>query len=76
MAVITFMSDFGTQDHYVAAVKSGIIRINPALNIIDISHDIQSFDLGHASFVIKQVYRDFPKGTVHLIAVDSVGVLS
>ena len=73
MAVITFMSDFGTQDHYVAAVKSGIIRVNPALNIIDVSHDIQLFDLSHASFVMKQVYRDFPKGTVHLIAVDSVG---
>ncbi len=73
MAVITFMSDFGTQDHYVAAVKSQIIKVNPALNIIDISHDIKMFDLSHASFVMKHVYRDFPKGTVHLLAVDSVG---
>ncbi|MGB3467977.1 MAG: SAM-dependent chlorinase/fluorinase [Cyclobacteriaceae bacterium] len=73
MAVITFLSDFGTKDHYVAAVKSQIIQVNPALNIIDISHDIQLFDLSHASFVMKHVYRDFPKGTVHLLAVDSVG---
>lgn len=73
MAVITFLSDFGTKDHYVAAVKSQIIKINPALNVIDISHDIQSFDLSHASFVMKHVYADFPKGTVHLLAVDSVG---
>ncbi|MEL6561468.1 MAG: SAM-dependent chlorinase/fluorinase [Bacteroidota bacterium] len=73
MAVITFMSDFGTRDHYVAAVKSQIISVNPTLNIIDISHDIKLFDLSHASFVMKHVYKEFPKGTVHLLAVDSVG---
>ncbi len=73
MAVITFMSDFGYTDHYVAAVKSQVLRINAALNIIDISHEIKEFDLSHASFVAKQVFRDFPKGSVHMIAVDSVG---
>lgn len=73
MAIITFMSDFGTEDHYVAAVKAKILSINPGINIVDISHNIKPFDIAHASYVMGSVFRDFPKGTVHLCAVDSVG---
>lgn len=73
MAIITFMSDFGMSDHYVSAVKAKIISINPGLRIVDISHDIEPFNIAHAAFVLKSVYKDFPKGTVHLIAVNSHG---
>jgi len=71
MAIITFMSDFGRSDHYVSAVKAKILSINPGLRIIDISHEIEPFNLAHAAYVMKAVFRDFPKGTVHLIAVNS-----
>lgn len=71
MAIITFMSDFGRSDHYVSAVKAKILSINPGLKIVDISHDIEPFNLAHAAFVMKSVYMDFPKGTVHLISVNS-----
>lgn len=73
MALITFMSDFGDGDHYVAAVKAMILRMNPGLNIVDISHSIEVYDLAHASYVLGSVFREFPEGTVHLVAVDSVG---
>ncbi len=73
MAVVTFMSDFGTSDHYVAAVKASILKYDPSANIVDISHDINSFDIGHAAYVLKQVFRDFPEGSVHLVSVDTVG---
>lgn len=73
MAIITFLSDFGNEDHYVAAVKAKILNINPGINIVDISHNIKPFDIAHASYVLGAVFRDFPKGTVHLCAVDSVG---
>lgn len=71
MAIITFMSDFGMSDHYVSAVKAKILSINPGLRIIDISHDIEPFNLAHAAYVLKSVFRDFPKGTVHLVSVNS-----
>lgn len=71
MAVITFMSDFGTEDHYVAAVKAAILRSSPAIQVIDISHSIYPSDIGHASYVLKSVFRDFPEGTVHLCAIDT-----
>ncbi len=71
MAIITFMSDFGMSDHYVSAVKAKILSINPGLRIIDISHEIEPFNLAHAAFVLKSVFRDFPKGTIHLVSVNS-----
>jgi len=72
MAVITFMSDFGTRDHYVASVKASIISHDPNRQIIDISHDIRPYDIAHAANVLKNTFREFPQGSVHLIAVDSV----
>lgn len=73
MAIVTFMSDFGTEDHYVAAVKAAILTANPSINIVDISHNIYPSDIGHASYVLKNVFRDFPVGSVHLCAVDMSG---
>ena len=72
MAVITFMSDFGTDDHYVATVKGKILSKKPDQQIVDISHAIKPYDISHAAVVLKSVYREFPEGTVHLVSVDSV----
>jgi len=71
MSVITFMSDFGTEDHYVAAVKAAIIKTNPQARVIDISHHIGHADIAHASHVLKSVYNDFPDNTVHICAIDT-----
>jgi S-adenosyl-L-methionine hydrolase (adenosine-forming) len=72
MAVITFMSDFGTDDHYVAAVKAAIVSASVNQSIADISHTIKPYDIAHAANVLKNVYKDFPEGSVHLVAVDSM----
>ncbi|WP_422360151.1 SAM hydrolase/SAM-dependent halogenase family protein [Reichenbachiella sp.] len=71
MAIVTFLSDFGQSDHYVAAVKASILKENPNINIVDISHQIAVGDVGHAAFVLDAVFRDFPEGTVHLFAVSN-----
>ncbi|MEM6830933.1 MAG: SAM-dependent chlorinase/fluorinase [Bacteroidota bacterium] len=72
MPVITFMSDFGTEDHYVAAVKGKLLSKAPDQQIIDISHHIKPFDISHGATVLAGVFRDFPQGTIHLVAVDSI----
>ena len=72
MSVITFLSDFGTEDHYVAAVKASILQHHPECQIIDLSHHIGQADIAHAAYVLRNVYNDFPENTVHLCAVDSV----
>ncbi|RNI28150.1 hypothetical protein EFA69_18935 [Rufibacter immobilis] len=73
MGILTFLSDFGTIDHYVASVKAKILTLNPAQVIVDISHHVDPFNIAHGYHVINSVYQDFPRGTVHLIAVDTHG---
>jgi hypothetical protein len=73
MAIVTLLTDSGESDHYVAAIKARIISVNPGIRIEDISHKIKPSDIAHAAFVLRAVFRDFPKGTVHLVGVDSIG---
>jgi S-adenosylmethionine hydrolase len=75
MALITFMSDFGTTDHYVAAVKARIMAKRPEQIIVDISHHIEHYNIAHGSYVLGNVFREFPKGTIHLVAVHATGGL-
>ena len=69
MSIITFISDFGMYDHYVSSVKASILKYNTNNKIIDISHDIKKYDLSHAAHVFKNVYKEFPQGSTHIIAV-------
>ncbi|HEY9117167.1 MAG TPA: SAM-dependent chlorinase/fluorinase [Roseivirga sp.] len=71
MTLITFTSDFGLSDHYVAQSKARILTEYPDANIIDISHQTKPFDLADIAFVISSTYQDFPKGTIHFIGGDS-----
>ncbi|MFY0591449.1 SAM hydrolase/SAM-dependent halogenase family protein [Roseivirga sp.] len=71
MPLITFISDFGQSDHYVAFTKARILREHPEAQIIDISHDVKPFNLAHIAFVLKSVFREFPAGTIHLIGNDA-----
>ncbi len=73
MAIITFLSDFGESDHYTAAVKAKILATNSNLHIVDISHRINPCDIAHGAYVLRSVFRDFPEGTVHIVAINSTG---
>jgi S-adenosylmethionine hydrolase len=72
MQFITITTDFGTQDFYVGALKGALLRSRPSLHLVDVSHDIPPFDIVRASFVIANVWREFPEGTIHLIGVNCV----
>jgi S-adenosylmethionine hydrolase len=73
MAIVTLLTDSGESDFYVAAIKAKILSINPGLTIVDISHQISPCDIAHGAFVLRGVFRDFPKGTVHLVGIDATG---
>lgn len=70
MAVITLTTDMGIQDHYDALIKASIIRNAPEARIIEISHFIPPFDIVRAAFVLRNSYREFPEGSVHIIGVE------
>jgi hypothetical protein len=65
------MSDFGTEDYYVAAVRARILSRSPNQTIVDITHHVKPFDIMQASNILMHTFNEFPKGTVHLVAIDS-----
>lgn len=71
MPVITLTTDWGIRDFYAAALKGALLSANTNFNIVDISHQIDPFDLTKASFVFKNAFRFFPENTIHLVAVSS-----
>lgn len=71
MGVITFTSDYGLIDHRVAAVKGKVLSLKEDVKVIDISHDIQAYNLLQTAYVVRNAYSFFPAGTVHIISVDS-----
>ncbi|MBN2372434.1 SAM-dependent chlorinase/fluorinase [bacterium] len=69
-SIITLTTDFGIQGPFVGSMKGAILQINPDVKIIDISHQINPFDLFDAAFLVSCAYGYFPEGTVHCIVVD------
>lgn len=68
--IITLITDFGIRDGYVGVMKGVIAGINPDALVIDISHEVAPQDISEAALIIRDSYRYFPKGTVHLAVVD------
>jgi S-adenosylmethionine hydrolase len=68
--IITLTTDFGEADYYVPAMKGVIHTINPAAEVIDLTHLIPPHDIYAAAFTLMCCYKDFPRGTVHLVVVD------
>ena len=71
MSLITLTTDFGTKDHFVGAVKGAIYTELPNAKIVDITHQITPFSITETAYILKNSYKSFPKGTIHIIGVDS-----
>ncbi len=64
------MTDFGTTDGYVAAMKGALLSVFPKASFVDITHHIPTQDITEAAFQLANVWSLFPPGTVHLTVVD------
>ncbi len=71
MPIVTLMTDFGNKDYAVAAVKGAILTTVENPKIIDISHEIAPYNSTQAAYVLKNAYKTFPKGSIHIIGVES-----
>ena len=71
MPIITLTTDFGIKDHFVSAVKGSIYTELPEAIIVDISHEISPFHITQAAYIIQNAYKSFPKGSIHIIGIDS-----
>ena len=68
--IITLTTDFGEADYFAAAMKGAIYSVNPAVEIVDITHMIPPHDIYSAAFTLMCCYKDFPRMTIHMVIVD------
>lgn len=68
--VISFLSDFGLQDHYVGVVKAVIATLAPDARVIDIAHQVAPGNVLGGAYLLKASCNYFPRGTVHLAVID------
>tara|TARA_B100000902_G_C27235553_1_gene877199 strand:+ start:220 stop:1035 length:816 start_codon:yes stop_codon:yes gene_type:complete len=71
MNIITLTSDYGNKDFFTSALKGAILSEIPNCQIIDISHNITPFHLIECAYVVKNAYKNFPKNSVHIVAIDT-----
>jgi S-adenosylmethionine hydrolase len=68
--LITLLTDFGTSDYFVSAVKGVILSSNPEARLVDITHDVPPQDIDSAAFTLLAACSSFPPDTIHLAVVD------
>src|SRR6185295_15002279 len=69
MNCIALLTDFGTRDPYVAAMK-GVIASRTDVPIVDLTHEIAPFDVFGAAWFLREVVRYWPAGTIFVCVVD------
>lgn len=68
--IITLTTDFGLRDPYVAEMKAVILGISPKARIVDVTHQVEKFDVRMGAYVLASASPYFPHGTVHVAVVD------
>lgn len=69
MPVITLTTDWYNNDFYIGAVKGTIYSNCNSVHIVDITHNIKPFNIYQAAFILKNTFRFYPKGSIHIIGV-------
>jgi S-adenosylmethionine hydrolase len=70
--LITLTTDFGTRDYYAGALHGAVLRHCPGAQVVVVSHEIKPYDIVQGAFVVQQTWREFPVGTLHLVAVHCI----
>ncbi|MBG09124.1 MAG: hypothetical protein CME68_10225, partial [Halobacteriovoraceae bacterium] len=67
---VSLITDFGNRDGFVGIMKGVMLKINPDLQFIDISHEVKSFDLFNGAFLVERSLNFLPENAIHLVIVD------
>ena len=73
LAVLTFLSDFGADSHYMASFRGAMYKANLQIPFIEITSRIEPFDIVEAAYLSSMVYLDFSEGSIHVLATNVVG---
>jgi hypothetical protein len=67
---ISLLTDFGIKDSFIGEMKAVIFSICPDTKVIDITHEVERFNIRMGAFLLATATPCFPKGTVHVAVVD------
>lgn len=70
MSCIVLLTDWGYQSYYVGVVKGVIHKINPCGTVIDLTHEIEPYNVREAMHILARAYRDFPQKSIFMGVVD------
>jgi S-adenosylmethionine hydrolase len=70
MSIVTLLTDFGTADGYVAAMKGVILAQRPDAQIIDATHEIPAHNIREGAWALRHYWKLFPEGAIHIAVVD------
>lgn len=68
--IIALLSDFGTRDPYVAAMKGVVLAICPEVTLVDLTHDVPAHDVRAGARVLAECCGFYPPGTIFVAVVD------
>jgi S-adenosyl-L-methionine hydrolase (adenosine-forming) len=68
--IVTLLTDFGTADYFVGAMKGAVLAANPGARVFDITHEVPPYDVEAGAFTLRAAFETFPAGTVHVAVVD------
>ena len=71
MTIVTLTTDFGHKDFSISVIKAALLQQIPNLKIVDISHEISPYNASETAYILKNAFRAFPKGSIHIIGVES-----
>jgi S-adenosylmethionine hydrolase len=68
--IVTLLTDFGTGDGFVAAMKGVILSVAPDAHVLDAGHEVPRGDVEAAAWALDQYFFLYPQETVHVVVVD------
>src|SRR4051812_936888 len=70
MVILALLTDFGTKDYFVGAMKGAILSINENVHLVDITHEIEPQNIKSANFTLRACYKNFSPKTIFVAVVD------
>lgn len=69
--IITLTSDWGLSTNYSAIFKALLLKECPSAQIVDISHDVDTFNIEMGVYLLSSAFRFFPENTIHVFNIEN-----
>jgi S-adenosyl-L-methionine hydrolase (adenosine-forming) len=74
MAIVTLTTDFGHGGYELARLRGAVLKESAELQLVDITHTVNNYDIVQAAFIFRNAWASFPKGAIHLISINDYAV--